>query len=173
MKEVPGIGLKSSEMYSLIGLLEDRPKARYDFSAGPTVSKFLLGLKEGKILGKKCPRCGRIFVPPRSYCEWCHVATSEWVEVPQTGIIHTAVVSYISAKRQRLEKPEVVGIVRLDVPGYRDKEYEFAGLFHRICIDPKLVVIGEAIGMRVKVRWKPKEERKASILDIECFEPVR
>ncbi|MDP8003739.1 MAG: Zn-ribbon domain-containing OB-fold protein, partial [Caldisphaera sp.] len=113
INKLPGIKLKEDEMYSLIGLVEDRPQAKYDFAAGTTISKFLIGLKEGKLLGRKCPKCGRIFVPPRSYCEWCHVATSEWVEVPQTGQIHTATITYISSKRERIAKPLVVGTIKL------------------------------------------------------------
>ncbi|MEM4372343.1 MAG: zinc ribbon domain-containing protein, partial [Metallosphaera sp.] len=44
---------------------------RYVYTAGPDGEKFLRGLREGKILGRKCPRCGRIYVPPRMYCEDC------------------------------------------------------------------------------------------------------
>jgi uncharacterized OB-fold protein len=98
--------------------------------------------------------------------------TVEIVEVPDTGTVHTAVVSYIKATRERLEKPEIVGIIRLDVPGYRDDEYEFAGLFHKLCgVTPEDVMSGRVIGMRVRARWRPPEERRGSILDIECFEP--
>ncbi len=172
-KGLPGHGLKAKEMYSLPGLVEYVPRARYSFAAGQALSVFLKGLKEGKILGRKCPRCGRVYVPPRMYCEYCHVPTSEWVEVPDTGVIHTAVVSYISTFRERLEKPEIVGVVRLDAPGYPENSYEFAGLFHKFCgVSEEDVKTGKAIGMRVKARWKPVEERKGDITDIECFEPV-
>jgi uncharacterized OB-fold protein len=171
--KLPGTKLSTKEMYSLLGLVESAPQAKYEFSAGPSLSKFLQGLKEGKILGKRCPRCGRIYVPPRDYCEYCHVPLTNWVEVPDTGVVHTAVVSYISTKRERLEKPEVVGVIRLDVPGYKEDSYEFAGLFHRLCIDPEEAKKDSAVGMKVKARWKPKEQRTGSILDIECFEPVR
>ncbi len=171
--KLPGTKLSSKEMYSLPGLVESAPQAKYDFSAGPTISRFLQGLKEGKILGRKCPRCGRVYVPPRDYCEYCHVALTDWVEVPDTGTVHTAVVSYISVRRERLEKPEVVGVIRLDVPGYPPNGYEFAGLFHRLCVPPEEAMSDEVIGMKVRARWKPKEQRTGSILDIECFEPVR
>ena len=169
---LPGRKLSVKEFYSLPGLVEDSPQAKYEFSAGPTISRFLQGLKEGKILGRRCPRCGRIYVPPRDYCEYCHVALTDWVEVPDTGTVETAVVSYISTRRERLEKPIVVGVVRLDVPGYAKGSYEFAGLFHRICVPPEVAMSPEVIGMRVKARWRPKEQRTGSILDIECFEPV-
>jgi len=167
-----GHGLKENELWQLSGLIEYRPRARYDFSAGQALGIFLEKLKEGKIVGSRCPRCGRIYVPPRSYCEYCLVPTVEIVEVPDTGTVHTAVISYIRATRERMEKPEIVGIIRLDVPGYREDEYEFAGLFHKLCgVSPEDVTSGKVIGMKVRAKWKPPEERKGSILDIECFEP--
>ncbi len=170
---LPGRYLRGREMYELPGLVRAEPRARYLFSAGQALSRFLQGLKEGRILGRRCPVCGRVYVPPRAYCEYCHVPTSEWVEVPGTGVIHTAVVSYIATDRSRLEKPEIVGVIRLDAPGYREDSYEFAGLFHRICgVTPEQVMDGSAIGMRVRPRWRPPEERTGSINDIECFEPV-
>ncbi|MCE4625921.1 MAG: Zn-ribbon domain-containing OB-fold protein [Desulfurococcales archaeon] len=171
--KLPGRYLKRAEMYSLPGLVRYKPQAKYRFSAGIAQSKFLKGLKEGKILGVKCPVCGRVYVPPRAFCEYCHVPMNEWVELPGTGEIHTAVVSYISTFRERMEEPEIVGVIKLDAPGYTEGSYEFAGLFHRLCgIKPEDVMSGKAIGMRVKPRWKPPEERKGDINDIECFEPV-
>ena len=168
-----GTYLSSKEFRAVPGLVVDRPRARYHFAAGQAQSRFLQGLKEGKILGVRCPSCGRVYVPPRAYCEYCHVPTREWVELPGTGVIHTAVVSYISTTRARLEKPEIVGVIRLDAPGYKEDGYEFAGLFHRICgVTPEDVMSGRAIGMRVRPRWRPPEERKGDINDIECFEPV-
>jgi len=93
--------------------------------------------------------------------------------VTGTGEIHTAVVSYIATDRSRLEKPEIVGVIRLETPGYRQGSYEFAGLFHKLCgVTEEDVKTGRAIGMKLKARWKPPEERRGSILDIECFEPI-
>jgi uncharacterized OB-fold protein len=173
--KLPGTYLKGDEMYRLPGLVEYTPQARYLFAAGQAVSRFLEGLKQGKILGKRCPRCGRVYVPPRSYCEYCFAPTAEWVEVSGEGEVHTAVVSYISTFRERLEKPEIIAVIRLYAPGYtgsRD-EYEFAGMFHKLCgVEPDDVVSGRVIGMRVRPRWKPPEKRIGSINDIECFEPV-
>ncbi len=168
-----GHGLKERELQELAGLVEYKPVARYKFSAGQAVGVFLEKLREGKIVGARCPRCGRIYVPPRSYCEYCLAPTRDFVEVPDTGTVHTAVVSYIHASRARLEKPEIIGVIRLDVPGYKDGEYEFAGLFHKLCgVTPEDVESGRVIGMKVKAKWKPPEERTGSVLDIICFEPV-
>ncbi len=169
----PGTYLKKSELEKLQGLIKYRPSVKYMFSAGQALSRFLKGLKEGKILGVRCPVCGRVYVPPRAYCEYCHAPTGEWIELPGTGVVHTAVVSYIAADRRRMEKPEIVGVIRLDVPGYKEDSYEFAGLFHKLCgITPEQVMNGKAIGIRVKPKWKPVEERTGSVTDIECFEPI-
>jgi len=169
----PGHYLKSREMYSLLGLVEYRPDARYLFTPGVSQSRFLEGLREGKILGRRCPSCGRVYVPPRSYCEYCMKPTREWVEVSGVGVVHTAVVSYISTFRERMEEPEIVAVIRLDAPGYTEGGYEFPGLFHRLCnVKPDDVISGRIIGMRVKARWKPREERRGDVNDIECFEPV-
>ncbi|MEB3765215.1 MAG: Zn-ribbon domain-containing OB-fold protein [Desulfurococcales archaeon] len=172
-KKYPGTYLKRDEMYSLPGLVRYKPVAKYSFSAGIAQTKFLEGLKKGKIIGVKCPSCGRVYVPPRAFCEYCHVPMNEYVELPGTGEIHTAVISYISTFRQRMDKPEIVGVVKLDAPGYTKESYEFAGLFHRFCgITEEDVISGKAIGMKVKPRWKPENERTGSVTDIECFEPV-
>ena len=169
----PGTYLKRQDLERLPGIIKYKPRAKYLFTAGQALSRFLKGLKEGKILGVRCPVCGRVYVPPRAYCEYCHVPTSEWVELPGTGVVHTAVVSYIATDRSRMEKPEIVGVIRLDAPGYKEDSYEFAGLFHKLCgVTPEQVMDGSVIGMRVKPRWKPPEERTGSITDIECFEPV-
>jgi len=172
-ERLPGTYLRRDEMYRLPGLVRYKPRAKYSFSAGIAQTRFLQGLREGKILGVRCPVCGRVYVPPRAYCEYCHVPTSEWVELPGTGTIHTAVISYIGTFRERREKPEIVGVIRLDAPGYKEDGYEFAGLFHRLCgVSEDDVKSGRAIGMRVRPRWRPPEERRGDINDIECFEPV-
>ena len=171
---LPGTPISERELRELPGVVKYTPTAKYMFTAGQALSRFLHELKNGKIIGRRCNKCSRIYVPPRMYCEYCFKATDEWVEVPDTGVIHTVVVSYIAATRERLKEPVIIGVIRLDVPGYPDESYEFAGLFHRICgLKEDEVKSGKAIGMRVRARWKPKHERTGSILDIECFEVMR
>jgi len=173
-EKVPGRYVREEELRKLPGIIEYKPVARYSYSAGQALSEFLKGLKEGRILGKLCPSCHRVLVPPRVYCEFCFTPTTEWIEIPGTGRVESAVISYIGTARERLEKPEIVGIIRLDAPGYPENSFDFAGLFHKLCnVAEDDVKTGKVIGMRVKPRWKPPEERRGSILDIECFEPIR
>ncbi len=173
-RKLPGTYLREKELEALPGLVRYKPVAKYSFSAGQAYSEFLRGLKEGVIKGVKCPRCGRVFVPPRIYCEYCFYPTRDWVTLPGTGTVNTAVVSYISTFREKLEEPEIIGVIRLDAPGYREESYEFAGLFHRLCdVRPEEVMDGSIIGAKVRPRWRPPNERKGDINDIECFEPMR
>ena len=168
-----GTKLKEKDFAGLPGVVYYKGRAKYLFAAGEAQSVFLHGLRQGKIIGAVCRKCGRVYVPPRAYCEYCLRPTDGYIEVPDVGTISTAVVSYISADRGKLEEPVIVGVVRLDAPGYRDESYEFAGLFHKFCnVKPEDVVSGKVIGMKVKAKWKPERERRGSILDIECFEPI-
>ena len=61
---------------------------RYNWAAGVAISRFLVELKNGKIIGRKCSQCQRILVPPRMYCELCYRPTDEWVEVKNTGTVN-------------------------------------------------------------------------------------
>jgi len=38
-------------------------------------------LKEKKFLGKKCPKCLKVLVPPRKTCPYCFVETGDWVDL--------------------------------------------------------------------------------------------
>lgn len=169
--KLPGKYYREEELRKMGGVIEYAPSAKYSYSAGYTLSMFLEGLKNGKILGRRCTRCGRLMVPPRPYCELCAAPAGEWVEISGIGRIETAVVSYISAKRGRLEEPEIVGIIRFETGS--QSQADFPGMFHRLCgISPEDVMSGRAIGMRVKPKWRAEEQRSGSVLDIECFEPT-
>ncbi|BBD72074.1 DNA-binding protein [Sulfodiicoccus acidiphilus] len=145
-----------------------RPRAVYDVAPGEAYSRFFRGLKEGKILGTRCPSCRLVHVPPKVYCQYCYVPLTEWVEVKDEGYVETAVVVYIAAERERLETPEVVGVVRLEGSG---DEYRFPGLMHRICADPDDVKSMKLLGSKVRARWA--KEKQGGINDIECFEVVQ
>lgn len=152
-----------------------RPSAKYRYSTGIAIGKFLGELKEGRIIGTVCTRCRRIYVPPRIYCSHCFHELSEWVYVKDEGTVQTAVLTYISSTRGRLEEPIVVGVIRLDVrpdyEGYDVDEYMYPGLMHYICGATEEDVKSRRIfGKRVKARWR--KDRTGSIRDIECFEVI-
>ena len=166
--KLPGTPYKNEDFKAgKVPYVEDKPDARYRFSVGIAMSRFLEELKKGKIIGIKCIHCGRVYVPPRTFCSYCFKPTSKWVYVKDTGIVNTAVVSYIAADRGRMDKPLVVAVIELDgaSPGM--------GILHKLGnVDPEDVTSRRIFGRRVRAVWKPEEERTGSITDILYFEPV-
>jgi uncharacterized OB-fold protein len=62
----------------------------FAYAAGATGSEFLRRLRDEKrISGVRCPRCRRVILPPRGFCDRCFVAVSEWVDVRQRGVIES------------------------------------------------------------------------------------
>lgn len=66
----------------------------YRHALGETTSRLLDGLAEGKIWGRRDPASDRVLVPPRSYSDRDHVATTEWVQVANEGVIEMFTVIY-------------------------------------------------------------------------------
>lgn len=152
----------SKEELAKIPHMVAKPRARYAWAAGAAMSRFLEGLKEGKILGRRCFKCRRVLVPPRMFCERCFRTTDEWVELPGTGVIETFAVSYIDTNANRIEEPIFVGVIDLDgAPPH-------CGIMHYF---GEVSVEEIRIGMPVEPVWKPKEERVGAITDIRYFRP--
>jgi len=141
-----------------------RPRVRFAWSAGIAIGRFLEELKQGKIIASTCGKCGRIMVPPRTYCENCFRPTDGWKYVKDTGTINTYSVSYLAADASRLKEPIIVAIIDLDGAS------KAMGIIHKLGeVDQKEV----RFGMKVKAVWKKLEKRVGSITDIEYFKPVK
>jgi len=64
------------------------PDMPYDYHAGFYYSRFLKELRDNKrIIGVKCPGCGRVYVPPRIVCRDCFVTMEEFVEIGDEGTL--------------------------------------------------------------------------------------
>ena len=60
----------------------------YNYHAGFYYSKFLKELRDNKrILGVKCPGCGKVYVPPRIVCRDCFLRMNEFVPVGDAGTL--------------------------------------------------------------------------------------
>lgn len=129
----------------------------YKRSLGPVLSKFMTGLREGKLFGIKTAH-GRVLVPPTEYDPLTSAALHELVQVADVGVVTSW--AFIDAPRpgQPLERPFAWALVRLDGA---DTE-----LLHAVDIGS---AEGMRTGMRVRARWA--EQRSGRIQDIECFEP--
>jgi uncharacterized OB-fold protein len=69
---------------------------RFEHAAGKAASRFLIGLRDqAHLQASPCERCGKVRVPPRSYCEDCFVPTSDdWVTVGPEGVLRTFSITY-------------------------------------------------------------------------------
>lgn len=166
IKHYPGEAIESKDLKAgKIPMEHFRPKAKFAWSAGIAMSKFLEELKNGKIIATTCSQCRRIMVPPRIYCEKCYKPTDGWTFVKDTGTINTYSVSFLAADATRLKEPIIVAIINLDGAS------EGMGIIHRLgeVKDRKNI----KIGTKVKAVWKPPKERTGAITDIKYFKLVK
>lgn len=133
----------------------------YVYAASPEESAFFRGLAEGRILGQRCPACGKVYVPPRSACPVDGVPTAEEVELSQTGTVTTFCIVNVPFLGQKIQPPYVSAYVLLDGADI--------ALQHLILGIPADEV---RMGLRVKAVWKPRAEWGTSIENISHFEPT-
>jgi len=161
----PGIELSAADLYEgKVTQTRFRPDAKYSWSAGEAMSRFLAELQNGRLIARSCHKCKRILFPPRMFCEECFRPTDEWTYIRDTGTIETFSVSYLDTDAKRIAEPILVGVVSLD--GATAK----MGMMHFFGEMTKDVI---RIGMRVKAEWKPPPDRQGSVLDIRYFRPLR
>jgi len=138
---------------------------RYSWSSGQAISRFLEGLREGELWGRRCRNCLRTLVPPRMYCELCFRRTDEWVRLRDTGRVATYSVSYVNADSSRRDTPIYVAVIEIDGAS------PLMGILHLLGeIDSPAEV---AVGMRVSAVWKPRSEREGAVTDIRYFKRAR
>ena len=137
---------------------------RYAWSTGEAISRFLRGLRDGEIWGRRCRRCRRTMVPPRMYCEVCFRPTDEWVKLRDTGRVVTYSISYVNADASRREGEEPILVAVVEIDGAT----QMMGVLHLL----GEVDAGEvAVGMKVEAVWMPMGERRGAITDIRYFRP--
>ena len=146
-----------------------RVKANYAWDTGIAIGKYLEGLKQGKILGVRCPECHRTVVPPRAFCELCFRPINDWVELPDTGKINTYSVSYVNWDATRRQTPEVPAVIEIDgaSPGI--------GILHlmgEVGDTLEEITARLKVGVTVQAVWKPAQEREGTITDIRYFRPI-
>ncbi len=140
----------------------------YLHSAGKHATKFFQEIKDNKrIMGSRCPRCKKVLIPPRSFCERCFVPTAGWVEVSDKGKIEAVSINYM--EYEGLPKPPyAIAFIRLD--GADSCLMHFVG-----GVDLKNVEKAKdrvKIGTEVKAVWKDKGKREGRMTDIHYFKPV-
>jgi uncharacterized OB-fold protein len=79
----------------------------YTYFAGNAASRFFAEIRENRrVMGTRCPKCRRVLVPARSFCDACFERTTDWVPVANEGTLETFTI--ITAAFPGLPKPPVV-----------------------------------------------------------------
>lgn len=132
----------------------------FEHAAGRAASRFLAALRDqGTLLASPCPRCGRVRVPPRSFCEDCFVRTSDdWVEVGPGGVIEAFTITYADFPGYP-EPPHAIAYVKPDGAGTA-----MANFVRGVDLSDPVAAAGRlAVGTRVRAVFE--EARQARISD--------
>jgi uncharacterized OB-fold protein len=133
----------------------------YHYVAGDHRARYLAGLKDKKILGSRCARTGKVFVPPIPSSPESFAPASEIVELPDHGVITTFCVVRIPVIGRALEVPYVAASVALD-----GADISMYALIQE-CLPGEV-----RMGMRVEAVWAPDGERQGRHEDILYFRPT-
>lgn len=121
------------------------------------LSLFVSGLKDKKILGRKCHKCGTVYVPGPTYCRKCFIDIDHVVEVGQEGVLDAFTVNLSDIKGNPLEHPFITCTVKLDgSDSYLIGALEGWTDWHSV-----------KEGMRVRVVWK--ESTQGVLADLAYF----
>ena len=124
----------------------------YNYTAGEVASRFLVELRDNKKLyGTKCDKCGRVYLPPRKFCEECLAPIKEWVSVADTGVIE----AFTFGPRKMsagLNKPFIIAYVKLD--GADTAIANFIKEVDMSNMDKLVDLLG--VGKKVRVKYESK-----------------
>ncbi|MGB9616426.1 MAG: Zn-ribbon domain-containing OB-fold protein [Desulfomonilaceae bacterium] len=138
----------------------------YEWSVGIYGSRFFQEIKRNKrFVGIRCPKCGRIYTPPRRLCGPCFEELTELVTLSDTGtLVAFTIVNYpfldpnTGAQRPI---PYTYGYIRLD-----GADSIFSHIINEL--DPSKI----RLGMKVKAVFKDEKDMEGNVQDIKYFEPV-
>jgi uncharacterized OB-fold protein len=130
-------------------------------TASAPESTFLRALEEGKLLGARTGKDGKLYFPPREADPGTGRPTTEFVELPDRGTVTTFAIINIPFAGQRIKPPYVAAYVLLD-----GADIPFLHLVTEIEADQV------RMGMRVEAVWKPREEWGLGIDNISHFRPT-
>lgn len=133
----------------------------YNFTAGNATTRFLQGLKEGRLTGQKCPSCNKVYIPPRGSCAACGVPTEEEIPLGDVSTVESFTIVHIPIPGNPIKPPYIIANL---VPDGADLSF-----IHLIseCNNEDV-----HIGQRVKALWKPESEWTYAMDNIAYFKPL-
>src|SRR3546814_6923559 len=86
----------------------------YEHALGETASWFYTKIRDdAEIYGRRCPKSGRVLVPPRAFSDQTLEPTTDWVKVGPAGVIEAFTIVY-DAFKNLPPPPSAFGYVLLE-----------------------------------------------------------
>jgi len=142
-----------------VTLFKSPSRLGYTVTAGAVTSQFLRGILDGKLIGRRCPSCEKVYIPPRGSCPTCAVPCTTEVELVGTGTVTTFCIVNIPFEGQLLDPPYACAHVLLDGSD-----------------TPLLHLVGGCdvsevrMGLRVKAAWA--DDIQPTLASVKFFEPT-
>jgi uncharacterized protein len=133
----------------------------YRFTAGQATSRFLRGIATKRILGERCPACGKVYVPPRGSCPADGIPTADQVELPHQGTVTTFCVVNLQFYGQAMEVPYVCATVLID-----GADIGLFGLVQEIPFDQV------RMGLRVEAVWVEDDQLAPTFESVRWWRPT-
>ena len=135
--------------------LEEHWDLTYNHSLGEVESHFYTALRdEKKIMGRRCPVCSRVLLPPRPFCDRDFTDTTEWVEVGHEGSVEAFTVVFQTFKGLP-EAPYCIAYVLL-----KDADTAILNYVKQIDWTPENVPQNISVGDQVNVVFGEEQEGK-------------
>lgn len=150
-----------SELQKPVTYVNTPISIHYDYSIGVGMSAFMRAIREGKLLGVRCPDTGKVYVPTRLSSVETASPMSELVEIPDRGVVYTYCIVNIKFYDQVLEIPYAYAYIVLDGAD--------SAIMHLVQECP---VEEMRPGMRVQAVWKDPSEWTESMENIRYFKPT-
>ena len=135
-------------------------RLEYRLRPGAVWNRFVEAMARGQIHATRCPACGKVYVPPRGACPADGLPATEWVDLPDTGVLTTFAVNNVPAAGAP-EVPFISGYVLLD-----------GADIAMLALVSDVPWRDVRIGMRVKAVWVPEAERTRSVRNLKWFAPT-
>lgn len=150
-----------SEEREMITGIEVPIYLKYNFTAGEATSRFLGQIKQGRLVGQRCPSCNNVYIPPRGSCAACGVATTEEVECADKATVESFTIVYIPIPGNPIQPPYIIANLVAD-----GANISFIHLMSE-CVNEEV-----HIGQRVQAVWKDREEWDIAMDNIRYFKPI-
>ena len=93
--------------------IRDRIKIDYKYTMGGQSKFFIEVMNNKKLLGTKCTKCGKKWMPPRINCSECYVP-ADWIEMKQSGTIEVSTIVWYTTSAFIKAIPYGIGFIKLD-----------------------------------------------------------